>query len=395
MPPSTSRALLLPVAALALMAPLGAADGTQLIGIGPAQLGAAGAGVASPQDSTWIELNPAALVELPQRVDAAVELIDAKATLTPQGPLGNSAAGTMSDRVLVEAPDLTYSGQWGGGALGFGVYSVSGLAIEYPAGRSSALVNGTGFDRRAQAETARASLVYSRTLIEQWSLGIALDGDYQQFRSDALTGAGTETSGAYRLDHALGAGFAVAVYRHWAEASFGLCYTSRQWMQRLRDYGDLLESSVDQPQEVQAGVAWRPLAWLEPMLDYRYIDWTSVKVFGDHANGFGWRNQNIVMLGANAYAAEGLVLRAGVAYGRSPITDSEAFTNGLTPLITEWHAALGASYVYDRHLSLQASYVHGFKKTLVDDGSDAGGLGKGTRIALTVDSLALGLGYLF
>jgi long-chain fatty acid transport protein len=394
MPTSTARSLLFPVAALALLAPLGAADGTQLIGIGPAQLGAAGAGVASPQDSTWIELNPAALVEFPARVDAAVEIIDAKATLTPQGPLGDAAAGTMSDRVLVEAPDLTYSGQWGGGALGLGVYSVSGLAIEYPEARSS-LGTATDYDRRAEASTARASLVYSRTLIEQWSLGIALDGDYQQFRSDALTPAGTETSGAYRLDHALGAGFAIAVYRHWAEASFGLCYTSRQWMQRLRDYGDLLESTVDQPQEVQAGVAWRPLAWLEPMLDYRYINWTSVKVFGDHADGFGWRNQNIVMLGCNAYPQEGLVLRTGLAYGRSPIADSEAFTNGLTPLITEWHAALGASYVCDRHFSLQASYVHGFKKTLVDDGSDAGGLGKGTRISLTVDSLALGVGYLF
>ncbi len=394
MPSCPSRSLLIPVATLALMAPLGAADGTRLIGIGPAQLGASGAGVASPQDASWIQLNPAALVELPQRLDASVELIDAKATLAPQGPLGDAAAGSMSDRVLVEAPDLTCSGQWGGGALGMGVYSVSGLAIQYPDARSS-LGTATGFDRRAEAQTVRASLVYSRTLIEQWSLGIALDGDYQQFRSDALTATGAETSGAFRLDHALGAGFAVAVYRHWAEASFGLCYTSRQWMQRLRDYGDLLESTVDQPQEVQAGIAWRPLAWLEPMLDYRYINWTSVKVFGDRAGGFGWRNQNIVMLGCNAHAAEGLVLRAGAAYGRSPIDDSMAFTNGLTPLITEWHASLGASYLYDQHFSLQASYVHGFKKTLVDDGSDVGGLGKGTRISLTVDSLALGLGYLF
>src|SRR5580658_4542952 len=157
MPSSTSRTLLFPVAALALMAPLGAADGTRLIGIGPAQLGAAGAGVASPQDATWIQLNPAALVELPERVDAAVEIIDAKATLTPQGPLGDAAAGTMSDRVLVEAPDLTYSGQWGGGALGLGVYSVSGLAIQYPDARSS-LGTSTDYDRRAEASTARASL---------------------------------------------------------------------------------------------------------------------------------------------------------------------------------------------------------------------------------------------
>lgn len=382
------------VAALALLTPLGAADGTRLIGIGPAQIGTAGAGVASPQDSTWIQLNPAALGELPERADAAVELIDAKATLAAQGQLGDTAAGTMSDRVLVEAPDLTYSGRCGDGTFGVGIYSMSGLAISYPSARSS-LGAGGDFDRRAQAETVRASLVYSRELIDKWALGIALDGDYQQFRADALTGAGTQTSGAYRLDHALGAGFAIALYRRWAEASVGLCYTSRQWMKRLRDYGDLLESTVDQPQEVQAGVAWRPLAWLEPMLDYRYVNWTSVKVFGDHAGGFGWRNQNIFMLGCNAYATEGLVLRAGVAYGRSPIDDSMAFTNGLTPLITEWHATIGASYQYDRHFSLQASYLHGFKKTLVDDGSDAGGLGKGTRISLAVDSLGLGVGYLF
>ena len=50
-----------------------AAEGTRLLGAGAAQMGTAGAGVASPQDSNWIALNPAGLVQVHAEVRRAVD----------------------------------------------------------------------------------------------------------------------------------------------------------------------------------------------------------------------------------------------------------------------------------------------------------------------------------
>lgn len=389
------RGLAIPsLTALIGLVPLTAADGTRLIGIGAAQVGNAGAGVASPQDSTWLQLDPAALIDVKGQANIGSDLITATATLAPQGPLGNAAAGQFDDRVFVAAPQATLSTSWGDSALAFGAFAMSGLVVDYPDSRSSFGAGG-GYDRRAQSSVTRMALAYSRKVVDDWAVGVSLDLDYAEFRSDSLTGALTETSGHNDLDHSLGGGFAVGLYRRWDQASIGVTYTSRQWMQRYRRYADLFESCPDQPQEIQAGVAWRPLPWLEPLFDYRYIDWEGVKVFGDSTAGFGWKSQHIFMLACNAYAREDLVLRAGVSYGRSPIRSSMAFTNGLTPLVTEWHATAGATWHPSTHYSVQAAYLHGFKKSVVDDGSDVGGFGKGTRISLVVDALVVGLGYVF
>lgn len=382
------------LAVLTGLATASGAEGTRLIGIGAAQVGTAGAGVASPQDSTWLQLNPAALVDVKGQANIGSDLIFATASLTPQGPLGNSAAGEFEDRVFVAAPQATLCAPWADGTLAFGAFAMSGLAIGYPESRSSIGAAG-GYDRRAEASVTRVALAYSRKVVGDWAVGLSLDLDYAQFRSDSLTSALVETTGHFDLDHAFGGGFAAGLYRRWEQASIGFTYTSRQWMQRFKHYGDLLESSADQPQEVQAGVAWRPVPWFEPMLDYRFIDWQGVKVFGDKEAGFGWKNQHIVKLGCNAYVRDGLVLRAGLSYGRSPVPESMAFTNSLTPLVTEWHATLGATWTPTTHYAVQLAYLHGFKKSLVDDGSDVAGFGRGTRISLTVDALVVGLGYVF
>ena len=41
------------------------------------------------------------------------------------------------------------------------------------------------------------------------------------------------------------------------------------------------------------------------------------------------------------------------------------------------------------------SYLHAFKNTVVDNGDDAFGLAAGSSIALEVDSLTVGVGWLY
>jgi hypothetical protein len=89
------------------------AEGTRLIGTGPVQVGTAGAGVASPQNSSWLSLNPAGLVEVSNRVDVSTDIINGRVEVTPKGisAVANTANGTLDDSVIVLAPMAGNVGQ--------------------------------------------------------------------------------------------------------------------------------------------------------------------------------------------------------------------------------------------------------------------------------------------
>src|ERR1043165_8762292 len=114
------------------------AEGTRLIGTGPVQVGTAGAGVASPQNSSWLSLNPAGLVDVGNRVDVSTDIINGRVEVTPEGnpAVANTGDGTLDDSVIVLAPAATWVRSWDGHTVGFGFYTLSGLAMDLPAGRS-------------------------------------------------------------------------------------------------------------------------------------------------------------------------------------------------------------------------------------------------------------------
>ena len=388
------RSLTLTWSIILSVLPAAAAEGTRLIGTGPVQVGTAGAGVASPQNSSWLSLNPASLVDVSRRVDVSSDIINGRVEVTPQGALGNSSNGTMEDSVVVFAPAMTWVKSADGEAFALGFYTVSGLTMTLPEGRSSPGAAG-GFDTTAEQRFMTTSAAYARTIADGLSMGLAVNLNYVDFHSNTITLAGVETAGNNQLDSALGGGFVLSAYQRWQQLSLGATFTSRQWMQTLDKYRDIFAGSPDLPPVLQVGLAWRPLSWLEPLFDYRFIDWSSVATYGNNPNdqGLGWRDQHIIKLGCNAHLTEKCTLRVGVSYGRSPITESEVFANALSPLVTEWHATLGLGWVVNSQWDVQVAYLHGFKNELTDNGADAGGLAQGSTISLEVDSLIMGVGW--
>jgi long-chain fatty acid transport protein len=373
-----------------------AAEGTRLIGTGPVQVGTAGAGVASPQNSSWLSLNPAGLVDISGRVDVSTDIINGRVEVTPRGnpAVANTADGTLDDSVIVFAPAATWVMSWDGQAVGLGFYTLSGLAMDLPGGRS-AIGDAGGYDNHAEVRTTATSLAYARRITDGLSLALAANLIYSDIRSNSLTLQFQQTAGNDELDYALGGGFSLSLYQRWNEVSVGATYTSRQWLESWDKYADLYAGSPDQPPVLQVGLAWRPLPWLEPLLDYKWIDWDSVAVFGNDIEdkGLGWRDQHIVKLACNARLREDMMLRAGVSYGRSPIDESVAFANALSVLTTEWHATIGFGWQVDQTWEVQIAYLHGFANEVTDNGDNVGGLAAGTTIDLEVDSLIVGVGW--
>jgi long-chain fatty acid transport protein len=386
--PIPAFALRFPCLLLAVPLTAWCAEGTRLIGNGPAQDGTAGAGVATPYNASWISLNPAGLIAMDNNVAVSSDIISANATLTPNGFFAHTGAGELNDDVIVFAPSAAITIKKPQRTYGFGMYTVSGLAMELPAARSIAGALGGNFDRRAEQRFMSTNFSVAQPITDQLALGFSALMNYVDARSDTVTTLGTQTSAQYERDTALGAGFSLSLYYASDDFRIGASYQSRQWMETLDKYRDAFVGTPDQPQVFQSGIAWRVNTWLEPMLDYRFIDWSSVQFYGE---GLQWRDQHIIKLAALGYMNDHLTLRAGLSYGRSPITESHVFLNGLTLLITEWHGTLGLGWRINQAWDVQCTYLHGFENTLTDNG--ANGLGAGTQASLTVHSIIAGLGW--
>lgn len=383
------------VLGLAAGAAAPAAEGSRLIGTGPQQLAAAGAGVASPLDSTWLSINAAGLIEVGHRIDTGFEILAAAVELEAEGVLANPV-GRQKDDVVVVAPHLTWARpvQDGDAAIGLGFYTVSGLNVEWNEPRS---VFGTtdDYDRYAEIGVARLSAAYARRVSPDTSLGIALNVNYMTLASDIFTASGAETAGGGEEDRSFGAGFQLSLLHRVGEVAIGLSYTSRQWMQTLEDYDDALIAPLDQPQTIQLGFAWTLSPEWELLTDYRFIDWSSVRAVADEQRAFGWEDQHVLKLAARYRPAEAWLLTGGVSYARSQIRDEDVFANGLSVLISEWHLTAGCSWRATERWELQSSLLWAPREERTDDGSKFGGAGEGTTIALEVFSLGLGLGYRF
>lgn len=378
-------------------APLPALEGMRFVGIGPEQQATAGAGAASPRDSTWIALNPAGLTRITERVDFSLDLLWADIGLQPDGVLANPAVGDMHDEVFLVAPSLSAAWRPAGidGTVGTALYAVAGQEVGFDRSRSS-LGAASDFDRRAEYQVLRWANAYAADLGDGLSLGVSLDVDYARFRSDALTAGLTQTAGGYRWDSALGVGFEVGLLKTIKTGhAFALVYHSRHWMQHLDRYRDLLIGPIDQPQVVQLGTAWRLGRRVELLVDYRFIDWSSVRVLGDESAGFGWQDQHIFKLALHLAASDALDLHAGLSYGRSAVPDSHAFTNGLSQLVNRWHVAGGATWQVGGGFDTALAVIHSPHHSVTDDGSRLGGTFADTEISLTTTEVTMGVGYRF
>lgn len=403
------KVLLASVVAILAAVSVWATDGHQLIGIGALQKGLGGAGVASGRDATWLLLNPAAVSHLDGRVDVSFEVFAPRRSMTPAGPglpalggnpLANAGGGTTSDDSVFYIPSLSVLVPHGGGVYGVGVYGVNGMGVDYSQSRTTIpQATGERYDRRTEYSSAKFVLGYARLIGRGLSLGLALNGSYARFRTDMLSPAFAQTGGAWAQDEAFGAGFTAGVVQDLGAISLGASYSSRLWMEEFDRYRDLLLDSLDVPESVQVGLAWRVLDDIELVLDYKFLHWSDVRAIGTAPaqGGFGWDDQHIIKIGTEWMASDVLTLRVGYSHGNSPIDDDVVFANALFPAIVEDHLSAGFTYQLAERHELHATYMHAVENKLTESGTGDmfSQAGAGTRIALEENTYTFQYSYLF
>jgi len=364
-----------------------ATDGINLIGIGPVQQGTAGAGVASARDSSWLLLNPAGLTDLGNRADASFQVFAPNRSLYSNMSGG---AGKQTDDSIFFIPEISASfEQENGSHWGIGLYGTSGMGVDYNFGRI-----GTGgmppvtpqnqVDRMTELSVAKLTFTYARELDNGWSVGGGPVFVLSRLRTDMLNPLFVPQSGDW--DTALGAGVIFGVNKKLNEKlSIGASYLSEQFMTEFDEYDQLLDDSLNLPQQLTVGLAYNVLTNVEVAVDYKWIGWGRLDTLGDQ---FGWDDQNIVKAGLSWDVNNRLTLRGGVSHGNSPIDDGPAtFNNALFPAIMETHLAGGFSYQFDA-FRLDLTYTHALEASRSDPAT-------GTDISMYQNSLTLGAGWEF
>ena len=374
-----------------LAVPLGATEGVNMIGSGPVQESLAGAGAAHPVDSTWVLLNPAALTVLPRQLSLSYEVFAPDRSLdSSQAPAGNPA-GRTSDHASFYIPALSASlGEWQGIHWGLGLFGTSGMGVDY----SQARIPGMGGDTRSEYSVAKLFLAGAVDLGDGWSVGAGPVLVMSRMRTDMVHSTGVSSDA---WDTSLGAGLSLGVYKTWDRWRFGVAYLTEQFQQEWDEYESLMRDPLNLPPQLQVGVAYDVTERVTLLLDYRLVHWEAVPQWSDDPNdgGFGWSDQHIVKIGVEWRATDRLTWRGGLSHGNSPIDESAVFANGLFPAIMETHAALGVSYQVSACLDLHATVTHAFHESLTDDGSQLGGMGRGTSISMHQSTVNLGLGWRF
>lgn len=381
-----------------------AGNATRFIGFSSRDLAMAGATTASSEDTSCMIRNPAGLARIGNRVDAEyLNIIPHGVTMHTEGAISNAGKKQDSTVTYIPGANAGVSYRVPGTesypiSIGCGLFTISGVAVSYPAPRLKESLIGD-YDRKVDLREMRFAPGVAVALTDKLSLGATANIEVQALRADLSKKNYQETVGQYKWDIAPGAGFTVGIlYKFSQMLGLGASYESHTWMRHHYKYKDVLPY-IDGPQIANIGLSLKPVRDLELTYDTRYINWTNVKIarMAPYDGGFGWRDQWVFAVGGEYNFKEKLLMRMGYTYGKSPIQQHVVFANALFPTIMEHHLTMGFSYYLKKNLSVDFAWEHAFKGTKADNGSgDIYSVeGNGTKITGAAEIIGLGLSYKF
>ena len=195
------------------------------------------------------------------------------------------------------------------------------------------------------------------------SFGIAPVFAFQQFTAEGF-GAFTQYSASPSNmtntggDNTVGVGLHAGLeWKAMPAFRIGLSAATPTWMQTMSKYRGLFadQGSFDIPGWVDAGVAWDVVPFVTLIADYKAIFYSGVPAIADSSHimlpygstdgpGFGWRNVNVIAVGAEWRATPQLTLRAGMEFNNNPVHGADITLNLTAPGVTTSQFSGGLSY---------------------------------------------------
>lgn len=360
-------------AALFTALPALATQGYFSHGYGMKATGMGGAALALTNDTMGGANNPASMVWVGTRLDLGAEVFRPYRDAERRGSALPTLNGRVeSGRTAFLIPEFGYARPLRSDlSVGVSVYGNGGMNTSYPQGSFDCgagpanILCGQGTLGVDLVQLTVAPTV-SYKLNERHSIGASLLLTLQRFKAEGLqafdnapgfppfTGApGSVTNRG--TDNSTGVGLRLGwLGRLTDTVSVGASYAPKTHMRPFDKYRGLFAGGgdFDIPSHYGLGVAITPTPALTIAADWMRINYGEVASVGrpslpvaplgaPDGPGFGWRDIDVVKLGAEWKLSDAWTLRGGVSHGRNPIRAADVTFNILAPGVMTTHYALG------------------------------------------------------
>jgi long-chain fatty acid transport protein len=380
---------LTPLCALLMAGVASATNGYFPHGYGMKSQGMGGTSTALAQDSYGGANNPASMVWAGSRLDVGAAWFSPVRDAERSGAMMPTLNGKVSsDREHFLVPEMGYNRMLNNDlSVGVSVYGNGGMNTTYPQGNfncgggAANLLCGGGTMGVDLIQLVVAPTVAYK-LNAQHALGASVLLGYQRFKMQGVqsfdnapgfppfTGApGSVTNRG--SDSATGAGLRIGYMGRLNDTfSIGASYSSKVNMGQFDKYKGLFAGGgdFDIPSNYSVGMAYSPNADWTIALDYGRINYSDVAAVGNQSlpvaplgasngPGFGWKDINIVKLGAAWRINPNLTLRAGYNKGDNPVTASNVTFNILAPGVITSHYTAGFTYALGKDSEVTAALM--------------------------------------
>lgn len=368
-----------------------ATDGYFLSGMGAKAKGAGGVAIAMADDAVAVAANPAAAVDLGERLDIGFEVFvpsrGAKISNNGAGLNGDYSGNGANPFVLPEAGYVRPLGD--NLAAAIVITGNGGMNTDYeknPFARFGA-TGPAGVNLRQIFITP----TLAARIGEGHSIGVSPIILIQSFEMKGIqpfTGASSAPTKMTNRgeDWSTGAGLRVGYLGHLGGGvSVGAFYQTKVWAQRFGKYAGLFagRGGFDVPASWGFGLSVKPTDRLTLGADYKRIEYSDVGSVGNSlaplfANvpfgakggpGFGWRDVDVIKLGAAYKASDRLTLRAGWGRSDNPVPASQTFLNILAPGVVTDHFTAGATLKLTDSIELTGYAMRAPRRTVRGSGS--------------------------
>jgi len=408
--------------AVLVAAPAMATNGDNLIGVGPISRAMGGVGIAAPQDAiSAVFSNPAAMCFGPfcptSQVDFAGTLFmpDVKAKVTGAAVGGTNKANSDDETYAIPAFGVTVPigeglnpPNW---RFGLAAYGVTGLGVDYRESDLDRANPGFGGNPLIAGDfTALQSMRFAPSIAYQpnakLSFGLAGVVEYSNLDlaegSDWDYGFGLQGGTIFKATNNLSLGLNIITPR-------------KLEFKKVADFnfdGSLDDLDLEAPLEIGTGAAYTIGNTFLIEADIKWINWSDADGYKD----FDWNDQWVFAIGAQYEPIAKLFIRAGYNYGKTPVDDNDGFNGqanksvqGKTlptyyyetfrligfPALAEHHVTLGVGYEFTPNFSMNLGYMHAFKNSLSEKGTDVTGTDVEIESELTENAIDFGLTWRF
>lgn len=185
--------------------------------------------------------------------------------------------------------------------------------------------------------------------------------------------------------------------------SVGASYSPKINMSRFKDYAGLFagQGDFDIPENVGLGVAFQVTPSVQILADYNHIAYSKVASIGnpagfnmgaDNGGGFGWKDVNVVKLGAQWAMNGSTTLRVGLNHGSNPVTSANITPNILAPGVMKTHLTMGGTHALSPKSAFSWSFMYAPSVSVTGPSLFNGLLSSGTAIQETVKMRQMSIG---